>query len=402
MRFKVWLSVTTLLLSIPSWALAAGNESGETPRSEIVKQVTARAAELGVTAAVPRLVELLYQRAALKLDIDRCSAAGAAAGACTKKTVELERLEGEFLRLTGLSMAEFKAGRRSGGDRTSPGSFRVKDLFLPGGSGRTDPYNCACSVSISSYNRWINRYWALECNNHGGHGFCSTDLDWAHTPGHGAMTGDIWLYFGDHVRYRECPDDHLTCFKGPMNGSWGNICNCDTVHSQFSNPFGSWYGGDLTDSQLVGQAGFSGLTIDGACDGQWLQVQEYIKENDPICCDDPMGTLVAVAQVAEGYTVTDVPVSVQNCNGGSQSGLYPNCGTFGATLRIAATCQTRYDDSWGSCSGRCGQILPDASCNCDFGCQQAGDCCSDYCNACLSSPDGPSMPCGPTSIGWDV
>lgn len=132
---------------------------------------------------------------------------------------------------------------------------------------------------------------------------------------------------------------------------------------------------------------------DGTCDRGGVFVQEYIEENDPVCCDDPMGTLLASVGIQEGTTTTDVPASAQNCNGGSQSGRWPYCGTFGATIRITTSCTTRLDDTWGSCAGRCGQVLPDATCNCDLACQSWGDCCADYCDNCAALGDNPAILC---------
>jgi hypothetical protein len=105
-----------------------------------------------------------------------------------------------------------------------------------------------------------------------------------------------------------------------------------------------------------------------------------------------MGTLVAARPVAEGTTSADVPTSAQNCNGGSQSGVPPYCGTFGATIRIDTTCWTQEDDSFGSCYGRCGEAPPEFTCSCEFGCQDSGTCCFDYCDAC-TLPDQPAPLC---------
>ena len=211
------------------------------------------------------------------------------------------------------------------------------------------------------------------------------------------MTGEISVFFGVSGRGLSCPDDHRLCFKGPKpskpgGGEWGNVCNCDTFHSQYTNPFGSWYGGDLTEPTLVFQGSFHDMVGDGACDGAWIEVRERIEENDPWCCDDPMGTLVASTQIGEGSRSADVAASAQNCNGGSQSGVFPYCGTFGATIRIVTSCSTQPDDPFGSCYGRCGEELPDATCSCDFYCQSNGNCCSDYCDAC-TLPEFPAPEC---------
>lgn len=361
-------------------------------RDTVEAEVRARAQDLGVEAPVERLVDLLFERGWLDLAAQRCALAASPGPGCGKVGAALRLVEEEFRSLAGLSAAEFKRGRPTAGGAPGLAQRRGGDPALS-----NEPNHCRCSASVYSLDRWLNRYWALECNNHGGHGVCSTNLDSAHSPGQGAMTGDISVFFGVSFRGRSCPDDHKTCFKGPKpskpgGGEWGNVCNCDTFHSQFSNPLGSWYGGDLTDATLVSQGSFHDMVGDGPCDGAWIQVNEYVEENDPICCDDPMGTLVAARPVSEGTSSADVPASAQNCNGGSQSGLPPNCGTFGATIRIVTSCTTFEDDSFGSCHGRCGEAPPDLTCSCEFGCQSSGTCCWDYCEAC-THPDMPAPVC---------
>lgn len=384
-------------------------ELGMEMRAEVEAQVRAQAAMMKVEVPVAELTDLLFAKAFLELDRDRCGFRLLEAEVCRRVGRDLAAVEADFLRLAALSADEFKSGRRGLGGTSSPvvggrrptragGRPPAKGLSFPGGSDRSDPEYCECSVSVASRDRWINRYWGLECNGHASHGVCSGNVDSWHSSGAGAMTGTIYAFFGGDIRARSCPDDHRTCFKGPMaskpgGGEWGNVCNCDTTHSQFSNPFGSWYGGDLSDAELVFQASFPGMIVDGPCGSSSMAVQEFVKENDPVCCDDPMGTLSANVWIADGTNVTEIPTSAQNCNGGSQSGVPPFCGTFGATIRVQTTCQTRADDSFASCSGRCGEMLPDATCHCDFGCQQAGDCCFDYCDACSAQGDSPPFEC---------
>ncbi len=361
--------------------------------ANVEAEVSVRAQEMGVEISSAALTALFSQIAWSQLDLDRCSLRLLTPERCRRAGQALETAEVDFLRQVGFSAAEFKAGRRAIRPAADLGD---KGLFPPSGSQRTDPQYCVCDVSIANRDRWIDRYWGLECNGHAGHGVCSTDLDWAHSAGAGAMTGTITANLGYEIRTSSCPDDHRTCFKGPMSsktggGEWGNVCNCDIGHSQFSDPQGAWYGGDATDAELVAQVYFPAMMADGPCAQNGIGVQEFIKENDPFCCDDPLGTLLAQTPVTDGTTVAEVPASVQNCNGGSQSGQPPNCGTFGATIRITATCQTGSDETFGSCEGRCGQILPDATCNCDFDCQYYGDCCDDYCARC--STQGVPFPC---------
>lgn len=82
------------------------------------------------------------------------------------------------------------------------------------------------------------------------------------------------------------------------------------------------------------------MTVGGACSEAYVSVKEFIQENDPWCCDDPMGDLWANFPLADGYVITDRAASAQNCSGGSQSGVYPYCGTFGATIRLVSNCGT--------------------------------------------------------------
>ncbi len=346
-------------------------------RPRVEAQIRERARELGISVPLGGLVDLLYQRAVLEIERDRCLLALGVDGLCGQIEASLAKLEEEFRGATGWTASEFKSGQRKAASPTTP------RLGLRSGY----PDYCRCGALVYSRDRFLNRYWALECNGHAGHGVCSTNLDSAHSPGQGAMTGDIGVYFGSSPRGRDCPDDHRTCFKGPKpskpgGGEWGNVCNCDTAHSQWWDPYGSWYGGDLTDPVEVWQGSFYEMIQDGACDGQGIAVSEYIEENDPLCCDDPMGTLWFYAPVAEGYLESLVSASAENCNGGSQSGVYPYCGTFGATLRIVTDCQTYPDDFDASCYGRCGQDPPEAACSCNWGCEYDGSCCSDWYNVC--------------------
>jgi hypothetical protein len=42
---------------------------------------------------------------------------------------------------------------------------------------------------------------------------------------------------------------------------------------------------------MVWQLSTNWLSVAGACNNTYVVVQEFVKENDPWCCDDPMGTL---------------------------------------------------------------------------------------------------------------
>jgi hypothetical protein len=337
---------------------------------EVVAEVKQRMQELGVRASAEELTDLLKQTAYGELEQDKCSLGLLKAGACRVVKTDLARVEQRFRRLTGLSTREFRSGRRD----TPPPADTIGRPSL------SKSQTCTCALSVYSGYRWMDPWWGLECNNHASHGVCSNNVDSAHTPGIGAMTGDIDLYFGSYHQHRECPDDHVTCFHGPSTsnpGEWGNACSCDTWHSQSYDPYGPWYAGSLSDSQWVHQLSTPYVTVAGSCNGAWVTVSEYLKENDPYCCDDPMGTLSFYVQVADGSGNSPGQASAQNCNGGSQSGVYPYCGTFGATIWVAYICQT----SGAPCDPAAEQACWDSggswdpnSCFCQYPCYHDGSC----------------------------
>ena len=315
-------------------------ELAQREREDVQSEVKQRMKEMGVIASVDELTDLLERRAHLAIDLDKCRLGNLEALDCGAMKKEMAAVEASFRAKTGLSTSEFRSGPKDKGNldaaRAATAATRSVTANAAGDS-------CTCALSVYSDDRWMNRYWGLECNNHASHGFCSNNVDSTHTPGTGAMTGDINLYFGSYHQYKECPDDGTTCFHGPSTshaGQWGNVCSCDTYHSQYYNPFGDWYGGDLTDSLWVHQVSTPYVTVAGSCDGATVTVSEYIKENDPVCCDDPMGTLWATVPVSNGSGNSAAQTSVQNCNGGSQSGVSPYCGTFGATIWVAYICST--------------------------------------------------------------
>jgi hypothetical protein len=308
-------------------------------RKDVLAEVKQRMQEMGVSASADELTDLLGRRAYLQIDLDKCQLGTIKAGHCRATEAEMASVEASFREKTGVSTREFRGGRR---DSTEREAARASMAGAPGAN-KAAGDSCTCALSVYSGYRWMNRWWALECNNHASHGVCSNNVDSTHTPGTGAMTGDINLYFGSYHQYKECPDDGTTCFHGPStahSGQWGNVCSCDTWHSQYYNPTGDWYGGDLSDSLWVHQVSTPYFTVAGSCDGAHVTVSEYIKENDPWCCDDPMGTLWVSVPVSNGSGNSPGQASVQNCNGGSQSGVSPNCGTFGATIWVAYICST--------------------------------------------------------------
>lgn len=345
-------------------------------RGDALAEVEKRMQEMGVFASADELTDLLEQRALLEIGIDKCRLGSLVRAAdCRELEAALATVEASFQGKTELSTREFRSGVRvTPGRSTTAADKSAND-------------SCTCTFTVYSLDRWMNRYWGLECNNHASHGFCSNNVDSAHSAGTGSMTGDIDLYFGGHHAHRECPDDHRTCFRGPSTdhpGAWGNACNCDTVHSQFHTPWWQWYGGDLTDSPAVDQLSTGYLTVAGACNENWVSVNEFIKENDPWCCDDPLGSLWVSLPLADGYGTTTGPASAQNCNGGSQSGRYPYCGTFGATIRVAYICQTYSPPDPPVCDPEAEQYCysigwnwDSSTCNCTDPCRPDGYC-SEY------------------------
>jgi hypothetical protein len=311
-------------------------ELAQRQREDVLAEVEKRAQEMDVRAPAEEMTDLLLQRAHLQIGLDKCRVGKGDAGTCGAVEKKLAHVEARFQKAAGLSAREFQGGLR---DTPVPADKRGGPQSL------SKAQTCTCTLSVYSDDRWMNRWWGLEVGGHASHGVCSNDVDysWPHTPGSGAMTGDINIYFGSYHQYKECADDHVTCFHGPSTehaGEWGNVFSCDTWHSQYHNPQGSFYGGDLTDGLWVHQVSTPYFTVAGSCDGATVNVSEYIKENDPGCCDDPMGTLWASVPVSNGSGNSSAQVSAQNCNGGSQSGVPPYCGTFGATIWVAYICQT--------------------------------------------------------------
>ena len=370
-------------LSIPGARAALGEsiprrekDLARRQRKDVLAEVGKRALEMGVSASVEELTDLLGQRAHLEIELDKCRLG--TGGTCGIHEAALARVEAAFREKTGVSTREFRGGRKDEAGREA----RLQGLFEASGN-----ETCTCAFNVYSSNRWMNPWWGLECNNHGSHGVCSNDVDSAHSPGSGAMTGDVDLYFGANHANRDCPDDHFTCFRGPStdnSGAWGNTCSCDTWHSQYYDPYSSWYGGDLTDSLEVAQLYTNWMSVGGPCNAAWVTVGEYIKENDPWCCDDPMGTLWVSLPLQDGPGTVSGQASAQNCNGGSQSGVYPYCGTFGATIRVGFSCSTYVPPppDPNTCQGYCFNTPPDATCSCQLGCSFTGDCCPDYQSLC--------------------
>lgn len=345
-------------------------ELARVTRPDVLREVRERARELGIKASAGELTDLLGRAATLEIELDRCRLG---TGACVSLERNFAATEAEFRRVAGLTRDEFRSGRRAA---SAPGGLDFTAL----GFGET----CTCAFTVYSANRFLNRYWALECNNHGGHGVCSTNVDSLHSAGIGAMTGKVELFYGGSSARRDCPDDHFTCFRGPAAGEWGNVCNCDTWHSQYGNPSAAWFGGDATDEVEIAQLSTTWFSAPGTCPETRVVVREFIQEHDPWCCDDPMGTIEVSLPLADGVGSVSAPAATVNCNGGSQSGLYPNCGTFGATIRVAYQCATYTPpppDPW-SCRDSCFTTRPDHQCSCDLGCSLVGDCCYDYRELC--------------------
>ncbi|HVR99839.1 MAG TPA: hypothetical protein VMW27_24660 [Thermoanaerobaculia bacterium] len=348
-------------------------------REDVLAEVKQRMQEMGVRASAEELTDLLLQAARLEIGRDKCSLGLLKAGSCSVVKGDLAGVELRFLQATGLSPREFRSGRRD----TPPPAATLGPQPL------SKSQTCTCALSVYSGYRWMNPWWGLEVGGHASHGYCSNNVDysWPHTPGSGAMTGDIDLYFGGgaYHQHKGCEDDHLTCFHGPStghSGEWGNVFSCDTLHSQYTNPNGSFYGGALSDSLWVHQLSTPYVTVAGSCNGNYVSVKEYIQENDPGCCDDPMGDLWATVQVADGSGVASDEAEYTNCNGGSQSGVPPHCGSFGATIYVAYICSTAGQpdppcDPDGSGAQYCydaGGSWDPNSCYCQYPCYHDGYC----------------------------
>lgn len=350
-------------------------------------ELAPRLAEVGLVAPAEQVATLLLSKARLDLQADTCRAQGRD---CEDAAARAE-LEAQSAGLLGLSMDELDERLRP----EPPNATRERPTRGLGVAEKRptteSSWACGCDLAIYSMNRYMDGYWALECGNsaclpfltHGGHGYCPNDTDVCHSPGQGAMTGRLYAYMGWAGASVDCPDDHITCFKGPMSGSneWGATCSCDTQHSTGTDPSREWYvgGSRLWSPELVYQA-YGYLETDGGCWGNWLEVYEQIQEHDIGCCDDNMGVLGAAKPAYEGYNVAYLPASATNCNGGSQSGVPPNCGQFGATIVIESYCQSIYYGS-GSCLGYCGGFTP-YGCSCTWDCSYYGDCCWDYYDWC--------------------
>ncbi|MGH7753282.1 MAG: hypothetical protein ACREN5_10735, partial [Gemmatimonadales bacterium] len=217
---------------------------------------------------------------------------------------------------------------------------------------------CTCDIDLWSYSRWMDPWWGLECDEHCGHCYVGSSCDTAHGEGCGAMTGYVRLRYssGSTIRNRDCPDDHTTCFRGPSacdgGGSWGNVCSADCWHcvpGGFGD--GSWECNGLRSTGWVYQLSSYDVVFAGACGTNWFNVLEYINENDPFCCDDPMGYLNVSTWTYAGSATTYLEGGDVNCNGGSQGGVYPHCGHFGATLAVVTSCFTTVSSGGGGGGG---------------------------------------------------
>lgn len=231
------------------------------------------------------------------------------------------------------------------------------------GAARAD--TCTCNIDVLSSYRWMDPWWGLECNGHCGHGYVGASCDTAHGAGCGAMTGYVKLRFsnGNQIKNRNCPDDHRTCFRGPSGcddgGSWGNVCSADIWRCVSGGESGgAWECNGLADGGLVWQLSATGVTFGGACGSNWFNVLEYIVEHDPWCCDDPMGFVNVSMYTANGTRTTYLSGSDENCNGGSQGGVYPHCGKFGATLAVVTSCYTTTSSGGGGGGGGGGEGEP--------------------------------------------
>lgn len=286
-------------------------ELRERRREDVLEEVKLRAKEMGINAPAEAMTSLLFQKAWLLLELDKCKIKNGEGDLCQELSRALSDVERQFQYLSGVTSDEFQKG------------YRIEHLRTTFYENQS-PWYCQCDVLIYSSDRWMNPYWGLECNGHGGHAYCDEGVDRLHSAGRGAMTGVIFVSFGGFYRTLECPDDQRTCFKGPVNGEWSTLCSCDWLH------FPSYF---EFDNEEVFQLGILEWTVDGPCDESGIYVFEDIYEHDPVCCDDYMGTLVAGGG-GEGQRSVVMMTSYTNCNGGSQSGRLPYCGSFGTSIRM--------------------------------------------------------------------
>ena len=206
-----------------------------------------------------------------------------------------------------------------------------------GGGGGSNP-QCRCTVRVRSKDRFVRGKLDLECGGHGGHGFCSNNVDTAiHSAGCGAMTGNIKVNFGSAGSQLNCADDHQTCFRGPAScdggGTWSNLCSCD---SNGDLPAGVTTA-DQFDPTEISQYNVV-LTTPGTCGTVDLVVNERIVEHDPFPfgLDDPMGHLITTPIRPGVGTQTHIRPVSQTINRVGPRGPYS--GSFGATLKIETIC----------------------------------------------------------------
>jgi hypothetical protein len=220
--------------------------------------------------------------------------------------------------------------------------------------------SCECTVAVGNQNRWIWGSWALECNGHKGHGDCpSTNIDTAHSPGTGAMVGQVIVEGrGDDVvkaRWsKKFSDDHVTAFKGPIyrdgNWTWTNVCSCDAFNqngcgaSQWWNQFAPMYSGPLNDQQYVYQGTSSLIKMPYACGDSrnQLTVFELMEENDPWSPNDPMGQIgvgVTPQTGTRNYALWAEHYEPAMINGTRTHAGWAG-GNFGAEIVLTTNCQS--------------------------------------------------------------
>jgi hypothetical protein len=223
--------------------------------------------------------------------------------------------------------------------------------------------SCECMVQVGNQNRAIWGSWALECNNHGGHGDCpTTNIDNLHSPGESAMTGRLMVQARAknkvHASWkRDFPDDHYSAFKGPiwdgMTWIWTNTCSCDAYYkkscggiprSQWTDPGARMYSGPQSDEQYIWQGKTGWLKMPGACgaEEQELVIDEKIVENDPYSPSDLLGTLGVRVKPALGtrsYTQWVQHFEPAYDSRGRRTHAGNSGGSFGAEIVVEVACR---------------------------------------------------------------
>ncbi|HEV7669673.1 MAG TPA: hypothetical protein VGS22_14210 [Thermoanaerobaculia bacterium] len=123
-------------------------------REDVMPEVAKRIAELGIAASAGELTDLLGQWERRTLAFDQCRIGGAEKAAdCRALAADLARIEAVFRDRSGLSVREFKSGRKATPERDAARAARIGGRNLVGNSGQS----CTCAFTVYSADRWMNR-----------------------------------------------------------------------------------------------------------------------------------------------------------------------------------------------------------------------------------------------------